>query len=438
MPSSAFSIESLGSCKIGSPLQPLTGKQKTFPFVEDEKRIYMDIHSKEDLNTHPSFEKAGPRRKIFFDPSKSRVGIVTCGGLCPGINNVIRTIVMQMHYHYKVKNIYGFKYGYEGFIADYGHQTIKLTPEFVKDLHNIGGSILSSSRGEQDVEQIIDCLEREAISILFCIGGDGTLKGAHAISNEIKKRGLKISIIGIPKTIDNDILYCAKTFGFETAFYTAVDSIKAAHVEAQGAPYGIGLVKLMGRDSGFIAANSALACPDVNFVLIPEIPFDLEGKSGLLSTIESSMQNKRSQGRHPHTVIVVAEGAGQYFFNNPKETDLSGNVRYGDIGLYLKDKIAVYFKDRCPVNIKYIEPSYMIRSVPANPHDAIFCHFLAENAVHAGMAGKTNMMIGYWSGTFTHVPLKEVIKGRKKIDPNGELWRQVVQTTGQPVNMENK
>ena len=349
---------------------------------------------------------------------------------------MIRNIVMFLNYNYGVTQIIGFRYGYQGFIPEYGHATINLTPETVKGIHYEGGTILSSSRGEQNIEAIVECLIRQNINILFCIGGDGTLKGAHRIAQELKKRKLKISIIGIPKTIDNDILYCTKTFGFESAFSKAVESIQSAHVEAYGAPNGIVLVKLMGRDSGFIAANTVLACPDVNFILIPEIRFSLEGEQGLFKSLENYLHHKKSKNKHPHAVVVVAEGAGQYFFQENRETDASGNQKYRDIGLFLKKEISEYFKNRMPISLKYIEPSYIIRSVPANAHDAIFCHQLAESAVHAGMAGKTDMMVGYWNSKFTHVPLEVVISGRKKIDPKGSLWRRVLNATGQPMNMQ--
>jgi len=343
---------------------------------------------------------------------------------------------MQLYHNYGVKRIQGFRYGFQGFIPAYKHEILELTPALVKNIHNLGGSLLSSSRGPQDPVEIVDCLERNNIRILFCIGGDGTLRGAHAIAEEVERRKEKMSIIGIPKTIDNDIPFCVKTFGFETAFSKAVEAVQAAHSEAFGYNYGVVLIKLMGRDSGFIAANASLACPDVNFVLIPEVPFTLEGEKGLLRSLERRLETQQKEGRHPHSVIVVAEGAGQNLMGKRKnEKDASGNVRFNDIGTFLKDEIIAYFKDRLPISLKFIEPSYMIRSLPANPHDSIFCYYLADHAVHAGMAGKTDMMVGYWNGHFTHVPLGTVTKEKKRINPHGEFWRQVLFSTGQPGDM---
>ena len=434
-----FPVKQLGTAQIASSL-PIScrSKHENFKFVDDDNCILHDVavSSENKEKTAYSFEQAGPRAQSYFDASKVRAGIVTCGGLCPGINNVIRTIVMQLHHNYGVQRIHGFRYGFQGFIPSYQHEIMDMTPENVRNIHNLGGSILSSSRGPQDPSEIVDCLKRNNIQILFCIGGDGTLHGAHAIAEEVERRKEKISIICIPKTIDNDIPYCVKTFGFETAFSKAVEAVQAAHSEAYGRNYGVVIIKLMGRNSGFIAANTSLACPDVNFVLIPEVPFTIQGEKGLLRTLERSFETKKKQGRHPHSVIVVAEGAGQDLLgNNGEERDASGNIRFKDIGFFLKENIQKYFKDRYPVNIKLIEPSYMIRSLPANPHDAIFCYYLADHAVHAAMAGKTDMMVGYWNGHFTHVPLEVVNKNQKRINPNSEFWRQVLFSTGQAGDM---
>jgi 6-phosphofructokinase 1 len=377
----------------------------------------------------PAFEMAGPRQKIYFDPARVKAAIVTCGGLCPGINNVIRTLVFEMHYRYGVRTTYGIRYGYRGFIPKYGHEPLPLTPESVAEIHERGGSVLSSSRGSQDTTEVVDFLQRRGISLLFTIGGDGTLRGAHEIYKEVKKRKLPISVIGIPKTIDNDISFVERTFGLETAFSVAAESIRSAHTEAIGAPYGIGIVKVMGRMSGYIAANAALALNEVNFCLIPEVPFGLEGSFGLFALLEERLR------RRDHAVIIVAEGAGQeYVKDNTGKKDESGNPVLGDIGIFLKDSVKTYFKEHTDlyVNIKYIDPSYMVRSCTANAHDAIYCIQLAQNAVHAGMAGKTGLLIGQWNGQFTHVPMALATSRRKVLSPEDPLWLSVLESTGQP------
>jgi 6-phosphofructokinase 1 len=418
-----FSIADLGERRIPSPI-------KGIQFTKEEERIlfYSTMQEVESFlkagSVLPSFETAGPREKIFFDPSKLKCGIVTCGGLCPGLNDVIRAIVLGLFYSYGVDTVFGFRYGYEGLTHRYGHPPLELTPDLVEGIHEKGGTILGSSRGPQDVSEMVDTLDRMNVGILFTIGGDGTLRGAQAIADEIDRRRLKIGVIGIPKTIDNDISGVDTSFGFETAVAEASSVIYSAHVEAVGARNGIGLVKLMGRHSGYIAAYAALANNDVNFCLIPEVPFTL---NGFLQALEERIE------RRGHAVVVAGEGAGQDLLNRTKERDASGNLRLGDIGLFLKDRIVSHFKRRrIEMTLKYMDPSYTIRSTPANPNDSAFCLLLGHNAVHAGMAGRTNMVVGYWKREFTHVPIPLAVSTRKQIDPKERLWDDVQACTGQP------
>lgn len=426
-------IETLGPAKIPSPV-----KLPEQCFVSDEHRVSLRVnysYLKENLKEGkevPSLELAGPRPYIYFDPSKTKAGIVTCGGLCPGINDVIRSIVMTLYYSYGVDKILGFQYGLQGFIPKYGHPVVELTPEVVKDIHTMGGTFLGTSRGHQPIEEIVDTLERLNIQILFMIGGDGTFRAANKIKEEIDRRGLRIGVVAIPKTIDNDIWLVSKTFGFDTAVELACEAIRCAHTEARAVPYGIGLVKLMGRHSGFIAAAATLATKEVNFCLVPEVDFDLNGDGGLLSALEKRLLARK------HAVIVVAEGAGQkYVQKDPPEYDASGNIKLGDIGKFLKDKIAEYFKEKgLEVVIRYIDPSYIIRSVPANVEDRIYCGFLGQYAVHAAMAGKTGLLISYLNEQFVHVPLKEAVKKRKQINPHSRFWLSVLESTGQG-NLKN-
>jgi 6-phosphofructokinase 1 len=424
-------IESLGEC---SYLTPLRHDHK---FTREQHRVLYD-DSFEEVSasfargeTPLSFELAGPRERVYFDPPKTTAAIVSCGGLCPGLNDIIRGIVMELSYRYGVTRIYGIRYGYEGLVPRYGHVPLTLRPESVSTIHTFGGSILGSSRGPQDVSEMVNHLEELGVDILFVIGGDGTLRGGAAINAELRRRGLKKAVIGIPKTIDNDIMYLDKSFGFETAFAEAVKAVSCAHVEAVGAVNGIGLVKLMGRDSGFIACFAALAGQHVNFCLIPEVPFQLEGERGLLEMLRFRLAQRK------HAVIVIAEGAGQDLMHvDTSLTDPSGNRKLGDIGIFLKDRIVEFFRSRkIEVNVKYIDPSYIIRSVPASPQDNVYCSRLAQSAVHAGMAGKTNMLVGRWHGTFVHLPFALVTKGRRKVDSDGDLWHAVLECTGQPPRM---
>ncbi|MGB5554328.1 MAG: ATP-dependent 6-phosphofructokinase [Flavobacteriaceae bacterium] len=435
-----FQITTLGKPMVRSPLGlSKTKGDKIFNFVKDGDRVLRSVSESElnrilAANERPiCVEKAGPREKIFFDPERTTAAIVTCGGLCPGINNVIRSIVMGLHYFYGVKKIIGIPYGYEGLIPEKDHVFMHLTPDKVKDIHQFGGTILGSSRGSQSVSKMVDTLEKNKIDLLFTIGGDGTLKGANAIGEEIEKRGLKISVVGIPKTIDNDIDLIDKSFGFETAFDVASPIVRDAHNEATGAHNGIAIVKLMGRDSGFIAASVALSIPVVNFVLVPEMDFALEGENGFLAALEERLRLKH------HAVIVVAEGAGQNLFNSNGEKlkDASGNVQHNDIGIFLKDRINGHFKSKnIEMTVKYIDPSYIIRSAPANASDSIFCNRLAYQAVHGAMAGKTRFVVGMLNGQFVLLPISEVTHQRKKIDLETEFWFAALESTGQPFNMK--
>jgi 6-phosphofructokinase 1 len=424
-------ILSLGEPRIPSPVCRAEETPEDY-FISENDRVLININSQliegflKEGKEVPSFETAGPRSKIYFDPSKLKCALVTCGGLCPGLNDIIRAIVLELYHRYGVRNIYGIRYGLQGFIPKYGHDVMELTPHSVRNILNLGGSILGSSRGPQNIDEIVDCIERMNIGILFMIGGDGTLMAAKKIADTILNRNLKISVVGIPKTIDNDIHLVARSFGFDTAVDVATQSIKGAHNEAESYPNGIGLIKLMGRYSGFIATTAVLAQQEVNFVLIPEVDFDLDGRDGLFVKLEKRLKQRG------HAVIVVAEGAGQKFFEGYDEVDASGNVKLKDIGLFLKNKITEYFQNRgTEISMKYIDPSYMIRSQPANANDSVFCGFLGRDAVHAGMAGKTKLLISNWNNHFVHVPIDLSAGRRKQVNANGKLWRTVLESTGQ-------
>lgn len=418
-----FTVQRLGECRIPSPL---TGVR----FTRDDERVLHHARL-EDLRPWldrraepPSLEAAGPRERIYFDPSRIACGIVTCGGLCPGLNDVVRAIVLSLHHHYGVRDVLGFRFGYEGLVPRLGHEPLRLTPDGVNRIHHLGGSVLGSSRGPQDPAEMVTALEERNVRVLFTIGGDGTLRGARTIAEEAARRGLDLAVVGVPKTIDNDVLHVQKTFGFETAVAEARRTTSAANAEAEAARNGIGLVKLMGRDSGFIAAYSALVDGHVNFCLVPEVPFTLER---LVAALRQRIE------RRGHAVVVVAEGAGQDLLAPAAGRDASGNVKMGDIGVFLRDAIRADFaRAGLECNLKYIDPSYAIRSVPAGAHDSAFCLLLGHSAAHAAMSGRTNVVIGFWNHQFTHVPIPLAVLRRKKIDPDGPLWSAVLAATGQP------
>ncbi|MBQ4133389.1 MAG: ATP-dependent 6-phosphofructokinase [Desulfovibrionaceae bacterium] len=420
-------IDRVGVARIDSPL--------TFSnFVDDTPYpFFLDNEFLGGLNSKPrklSFELAGPRKKIYFDPPKTRCAIVTCGGLCPGINDVIRSIVMEAAHGYGVAGVLGIRYGLQGFIPKYKHEVVELTPDSVSQIHQFGGTVLGSSRGPQNPEEVVDALERLNVSCLFMIGGDGTLKAANAVSQEAQRRGMRLSVIGVPKTIDNDINFISRSFGFETAVQKASEAIQCAHTEALGSPCGIGIVKLMGRESGFIAAHATISIKEANFVLIPETRFSLHGKGGLLPALEDRL---RKRG---HAVIVVAEGAGQHLMQETAGTDASGNPILADISHYLIEEIKSYFsKIEMKVTLKYIDPSYIIRSVPANADDRVYCGLLGQSAVHAAMAGKTEMVVAKLMDRYVHLPLSLVTARRKKLNIASSYWRSVLESTGQQATL---
>lgn len=423
-------IRNLGKAKIESPVFKHAHAAALRVSLKNENtHILKDISLSPDdsITSELSFKKASIPSMIFFEPTKTRVAIVTCGGICPGLNDVIRSLVLSLHFWYNVKNILGIRFGYAGLSASPPVPPIQLTPDSVSNIHDLGGTMLGSSRGAPAKSEIVDSLVKLDVDILFCLGGDGTLRGAHDIHEEIKKRDLSVSVVGIPKTIDNDVSYVYRSFGFQTAVEEARKVLNCAHVEAKCAYNGIGLVKLMGRDAGFIAAAAAKASGDVNFCLIPEAKFPLYGDGGLLDVLKQRILDRE------HAVIAVAEGAGTELVGENSDIDASGNKRHNDIGIFLKTEIEKAFKEwNIKTSVKYIDPSYIIRSIPANSDDSIFCADLARAAVNAAMGGKTDMLVGYWHGEFTYVPLEAIRNKKKQISTESDLWHSVIATTGQP------
>jgi 6-phosphofructokinase 1 len=435
-----FTVDTLGEPKIPSPITYSTVMGDAIAnYVRDDEHIRYDIEvdtARETAADTPAglLQMAGPRQQIYFSPSHVHAAIVTCGGLCPGLNDVIRAITRCLWYRYGVRRITGVRFGYQGLLAENNIPAIELNPGVVDDIHKIGGTVLGSSRGGGDrIVDIVDTIERMNVNMLFSIGGDGTQKGALAIADEVERRGMKISVIGVPKTIDNDLAFIQRSFGFETAVAEATQTVFSAHTEAHSAINGIGLVKLMGRDSGFIAASTAVSSHEANFVLIPEVPFELEGPNGLFEHLKKRLENRG------HAVVIVAEGAGQELFPASEVTDASGNRKLGDIGIYLKDQITAYFKKiGMSANLKYIDPSYIIRSAVAAPTDSLYCSRLGNNAAHAAMAGKTKIVLSLVNNVFVHVPIELVVSTRNQVDPESSLWRDVIEATHQPLQMTNQ
>ncbi|HEX7654183.1 MAG TPA: ATP-dependent 6-phosphofructokinase [Verrucomicrobiae bacterium] len=415
----------LGKARIASPIRSPLRVQTHIP-------LHISYGKKRRREPNYLFESAGPRSRIYFDPPRTKVGIVTCGGICPGLNTVIRSVFLELYHSYGVRHVLGFRNGYKGLDPASGLAPLKFTPELVDDIHKEGGTILGTSRGPVDTGVAVNNLIKRGINILFVVGGDGTQRGGREIFQEAKRRGYPLAVVGIPKTIDNDVPYVSPTFGYQTAVAEAEKVIAGAHVEAKSVENGITLVKLMGRHSGFIAVEATVASQDVNFCLIPEIPFQLHGRRGFLNALKQRIL-KRS-----HAVIVVAEGAGQDLLaNTGEERDASGNIKLRDIGSFLCGEISDHFKrEKIPAVVRCVDPGYIIRSVPASAADMILCDQYARNAVHAAMAGKTGLVIGLLHSRFIHIPVDMLGSHQKRVDPAGPLWHAVLETTGQPYRFE--
>ncbi|KAL6582983.1 ATP-dependent 6-phosphofructokinase 5, chloroplastic [Orobanche minor] len=369
--------------------------------------------------------RAGPREKIYFKPEDVKAAIVTCGGLCPGLNDVIRQIVITLEI-YGVKKIVGIPFGYRGF-SDSSLSEMPLSRKVVQNVHLSGGSLLGVSRGGPTVSDIVNSMEERGINMLFVLGGNGTHAGADAIHEECRERRLKIAVVGVPKTIDNDILLMDKTFGFDTAVEEAQRAINSAYIEAHSAYHGIGIVKLMGRSSGFIAMQASLASGQIDICLIPEVPFNLHGPHGVLNHLKYLLERKGS------AVVCVAEGAGQDLLEKTNATDASGNTILGDIGVYIQQETKKFFKGiGFPADVKYIDPTYMIRACRANASDGILCTVLGQNAVHGAFAGYSGITVGICNTHYVYFPIPEVINQPKVLDPNSRMWHRCLTSTGQP------
>ncbi|KAK9014127.1 hypothetical protein V6N11_005296 [Hibiscus sabdariffa] len=400
-----------------------------FVNVDDTVAKTIVVSKESPRGTH--FRRAGPRQKVYFESDEVQACIVTCGGLCPGLNTVIREIVCGLYHMYGVTRVLGIDVGggYKGF---YARNTISLTPKVVNNIHKRGGTILGTSRGGHDTSKIVDSIQDRGINQVYIIGGDGTQKGASVIFEEIRRRGMKVAVVGIPKTIDNDIPVIDKSFGFDTAVEEAQRAISAAHVESESIENGIGLVKLMGRHSGFIAMYATLASRDVDCCLIPESPFYLEGPGGLFEYIEKRLKE------YGHMVIVVAEGAGQELLSENTRTldkmDASGNKQLQDVGLWLSQKIKDHFskKQKMTINLKYIDPTYMIRAVPSNASDNVYCTLLAHSAIHGAMAGYTGFTVGPVNGTHGYIPFQRITERQHKVVITDRMWARCLSSTNQP------
>lgn len=407
----------------------------------------------------PARRALAPRSARSADPpprTPAALGIVTCGGLCPGLNNVIREIVYSLHRQYGCTSVFGIRGGYHGFVDEEnppflllpldsdaqhyqnteGHVALTingvektLEALSVMQIHHEGGTVIASARGGHDTQAICTFLAVNNIQQLYVVGGDGTQRGALKIANAAKQLNLDCTVAGIPKTIDNDVAYLDRSFGFESAVEQAVQAVRAATVEARcNKPNGIGVVKLMGRSAGFIASQAALSAGDVDLCLVPECPLVLQGPTGCLPHLHRCVKEKG------YGVVVVAEGAGEDVLGKSAEMDAGGNRKLPPIGEFMKTQINSYFKEQGDAaTVKYIDPSYMVRSGPANAADSMLCLRLAQNAVHGSMSGMTGFITGVVHNRIVYLPMDMVVaKSPTSMNPFGHTWERVLSYTLQP------
>jgi 6-phosphofructokinase 1 len=407
-----------------------------------------------------AYVRAGPRPLLFFTPKAVRAAIMTVGGLCPGLNNVIRELTRTLINVYEVDAVLGLRDGLWGLHDTAPDDELELTLKQVQDIHKRGGSILGSARGGLSPELLpkaVEAVKRRRLSMLFIIGGDGTHRAAAVLSAALREAGVVCSVVCIPKTIDNDIDIIDRSFGFSTAVAEAIKAVEAARTEAQAAPAGIGLVKVMGRNAGFIAAHAALACGVVDVCLIPEVPVVLHGKEGILGHIEGAIRRKG------YAVVLTAEGAGQELVRQAEAkakdeagasssssssssssdtaaaaaaaaADGGGHQKLKPIAKFLRSTIKDHFAAiGQEANIKLIDPSYIVRSVEACATDALYCLLLGQNAVHAAMSGFTEISLGLCNNRMVYLPITSIVANSPRVmDPLGRTWERVVSTTGQP------
>ena len=427
-----LAIARLGERTIDTPLRDLLGgREESVHYVTETDRVLLDdtlgVAKRRSAGTPaelPAFNPGGPREKLYFEPSTVTAAIVTCGGLCPGLNNVVRALVLQLANAYGVKSILGFRNGYSG-LTDTS-APLALTPELVRDIHNRGGTILGTSRGGQEPAAMVDTLARHRVDMLFVIGGDGSLRGAQKIAAKpppatAARRGGHPEDHRQRHSVDRPELRLPD----RVRPRRRVDPRRAhrgrVHRRRRGTGQADGPAQRLHRLLCDTRQPRSRLRPDPRSLLparqLPALPAQARRSAGARS-------RGRRRGRRAGAVPRSAE------------TDASGNARLGDIGALLRERVTAHFAQHgTPLSLRYVDPGYAIRSVPANAFDAVYCARLAQAAVHAGMAGFTSMVVARWHGRFIHLPIALATATRNQVDPHGDLWMSVLEATGQPKHL---
>jgi len=408
-------------------LNPMATTRPHMNFLNPNEKVLGTIlmnDSKAALRSHAldgGAIRGNACKHIWWEPKKVKAALITAGGLCPGLNSIIQGVTNCLWRDYGVRQIVGITAGYNGLSDPAKHPSMLLTPELVEDIHMRGGSILKAGRGGFNAAKICETLRAGGYTHLFVIGGDGTQYAGHLLYVEARKQKLPISVVGVPKSIDNDVLFVDRTFGFDSAVEAAAGVIRNGWVEATSCPNAVGIVKLMGRDAGFVAAHAALASNLVDLVLVPEVEVEMED---VLQFVDATLAHKG------HMVVVVAEGAGQAHVATGQK-DASGHTVYGDVGVYLRDTLNKHLKPKGGRTF-YIDPSYIIRSVPPTPNDHIYCARLANNAVHTAMRGYTGVCVGAIHNIIVILKSKLIASGKKQLKIKSSTWQSCVQVCSMP------
>jgi len=345
-----------------------------------------------------------------------RIGLLTGGGDCPGLNAVIRAVVLAVRPH--GWEVLGIRDGFDGLLHD------RFQPLGIEDVRGIltqGGTILGTTNrgnpfawpvernGRKEVidasRTVLERLSALRLHALLVIGGDGTLHIAHQLHQ------MGAPIVGIPKTIDNDIAATDVTFGFDTARETATWAIDKLHSTAES-HHRVMVVETMGRNAGWIALESGIA-GGANSVLIPEIPFRLE-------IVTAAIEDRARRGR-PFSIVVVAEGAHPVGSTQVyQEAGGPGRLpRLGGIGQQVADAIAdaTDRETRCTVL------GHLQRGGSPTPFDRLLASRFGVRAVDCVAEGRLGEMAALRGTSVVAVPIAEAIAEPKRVRPDGELVR---------------
>ena len=330
-----------------------------------------------------------------------RVGVLTGGGDCPGLNAVIRGVVKKSAGNNV--EIIGIKNGWKGLVDN---ESVELGLESVSGILPKGGTILGTSRTNpykrpDDLARVIENYKKMKLDALIAIGGEDTL----GVANKLSKEGKGINVVGVPKTIDNDLNATDVTFGFDTAVNIATEAIDRLHTTAES-HHRIMVVEVMGRHAGWIAIHSGIAA-GADVILIPELKMDLE-------EICASLKRRHAKGKG-FSIVVVAEGAtfkeGQVITQEEK-LDSFGHVRLGGIG----ERLAAEIESRTGFETRVTVLGHIQRGGTPSAFDRVLATRFGVKAMELVLNKKFGYMASLKGTEIVEVPIKEAVGTLKTVD----------------------